>query len=277
MRYVRTLGLCLVAVFAFSAVAAATASAARPEYKKCAKAGKETVEWKEGAPPHEKAKKKAVYTGAWENKECTKEDTTDVYRSKGANPGPEGKYEQLEVAEPFTSKSKTATFTFTAGGKPVTVICKKDTDAGEILDQFTDTEKITFSDCTISGTKTKCGNVAEGTIETEQLTSNLYFLNEGETEDGVALANEETGVFASFKCGSETITLEGFLLGSVTNDGTKGETITFTTNGSGEQAHKGVWFGDHELGPLSLESEGQEATLTTTDEQGPKDVGVYPA
>jgi hypothetical protein len=243
MKRIKIVGLCLVAVFAFSAVAAASASASeRPEYKKCGKAPKVG---------------KTYPTGEFSNKECTT-----------AAPGGKYRLEEVPAKTAFTSKSKAATLT--VAGKVVK--CKKDTDKGEILEQFSATVQITFEGCAINGNKKEpCGT--EGKIETKLLNVGLYFLNESNTESGVAL-NAEEGPFAEFKCGTETVTIEGYLIGSVKNS-KKGETISFVVTG-GKQAHKTVWvFGEME--PPGLTAGGGEVTLETTDEQGPKGIGVFPS
>ncbi len=243
MKSIKIAGLALVAVFAFSAIAAGSAFAeGRPEYKLCAKAPK--VEKK--------------YTGEYSDKGCTTEAT-------------EGKYKLDDVAggTAFSGKSKASTFT--VAGKVIK--CKKDVITGEINDQFADTDKITFSGCAVNGNKSEpCGNVAPGTIETAQLSSGLYFVNEAETQAGIALNGEE-GVFAEFKCGAETIVIEGYLLGTVT--GGKGITATFAVSG-GKQAIQEVWLFESPIA-VHLESNGEEATLETTEEEKPavKGVGVF--
>jgi hypothetical protein len=235
------LGLCLVAIFAISAVAAAGAYASgRPEYKACGKTPKVG---------------KTYPTGEFSNKECT-------------DPASGGKYRLEEVAEgtSFTSKSKATVIT--ADGK--TVKCKKDTGAGAILSQFEGTDKITFADCAVNGNKKEpCGT--SGSIETNQLATGLFFVNEDETENGVALIGEE-GVFADFKCGAQTVVVEGIVLGLIANT-SKGEKITFAVSG-GHQALQDAWFSESSI-PAHLESDGEEATLETTEEQGPKGVGVF--
>ncbi len=244
MKSIKIAGLALVAVFAFSAIVAGSAFATPngPEYKLCAKAPK--VEKK--------------YTGEYSDKGCTTEAT-------------EGKYKLEEVAEgtAFSGKSKASTFTI--AGKVIK--CKKDTVTGSILNQFRDTDKIIFSSCTVNGNKSEpCGNVAPGTIETAQLESNLYFVNEAETQPGIALNGEE-GVFAEFKCGAETIVIEGVALGTIT--GGKGITATFAVSG-GHQAIQEIWLFEHSF-KARLESNNEEVTLETTEEEKPatKGVGVF--
>src|ERR1700685_964281 len=101
MKHVRMLGLCLVAVFAVSGVAVATASATEYAYQSCVKASPKD-------------------SGSYKNKTCT----------EVSEPG-KGAYEAVSVNEgtPFTSKGKAATIT--AEGKVIK--CKKASNAGEYL------------------------------------------------------------------------------------------------------------------------------------------------
>lgn len=240
MKHVRMLGLCLVAVFAMGAVATASAMAkGRPEFKKCGKA----------------AKVGKVYTGQYSDKGCT-------------IAAEHGKYQREAVAEGTAFTSKTKAVTINVKGKAVK--CKKGTDKGSVLDQFDAAVTLTLSSCTVNGNKAEpCGTA--GTITTDPLNAGLYFLNEEETQTGVALSGTE-GVFAEFKCGAETIAIEGALLGTVKNT-TKGQTDTFAISG-GKQAVQEVWFGG---GPIEthLTSGESEVTVEATDEQGPKGVGAF--
>lgn len=243
MKHIKIVGLCLVAMFAFSAVAAATASAAaRPEFLKCGKTPK--VE-------------KKLPAGEFANKECTEAQAEGKYR-----------LEAVTFGTPVTGKSKAVTFN--VDGKVIK--CKKSTSAGEISNEFEATVTITFSKCGVNGSsKEPCG--AEGTITTKPLGAGLYFANEEEKEAVVLL--EAGGGFAEFTCGTEPIAIEGFVFGSVKNS-KKGVTLTFALNGEHKQAVTTGWFFGP-LGPATLESAGKEATLEMTDEQGPKGVGAFPS
>jgi hypothetical protein len=243
VKHVRMLGFCLVAMFAMSVIASASASAAEPEYQSCVK------------------DKGGQYT----SKECTA-------ASKVASGG---KYERAPVTSgtTFTSKSKAATITVL--GKAVK--CKKDAGKGVIYPPSDSDEQITFSDCAVNGSKTApCASegAAKGTIITSELFTRLVYLNAGETEIGVLLYGEPV---AEFKCGSEAFDIEGGAVAAVTNTA-KGETWSLTVNGGGEQEHKLAWLsGPHEFGPWNLATEpgGAEATVATTEEQGPKGVGAF--
>lgn len=278
MKRIKIVGLCLVAVFAFSALAAASASAeTQPEFKVCAKAAKETVEWKEGAPPKEKTKKKSVYTGEWGNKTCTEPVTTDVYRSKGSNPGPEGKYAETEVPTPdaFTYKSKGSTFYYYNAEPKIVwkVVCKKDKVVGNITSPTEFSYTITWEGCTAykEGTLTKyaCENIKA--IEP--------FDSLAETYPGEEAGFVNIGYAESFKCGSVEFTaMNGLVVGKV-QTGSKGpEAILAASATTGEQDLTGVRFAGEIYESVHLESvvggEDLRVGVTTTEGIGPKGVVV---
>ncbi len=243
MKRIRIVWLCLVAVFAFNAVAVASASAEGPEYMTCVK--------KKGGNYEKGCATKAALAGT-------------------------GKAE-LEPVVPgtkFTSKSKGATF---AIGTKV-VKCKKDTDEGEFTGGPYDKEKMTFSGCGINGNKKEpCGTVgaAAGTIETNKLESVLEWLSEAEKTDvGVGLDGTGAGFkWAEFSCGSEKITIVGAVLGKIENN-KKGEKITFVVEG-GLQEPTTYWEAGIEEEAPSLSAGAESVTFATVDEQGPKGVGAY--
>jgi len=240
MKHVRMLGLCLVAVFAMSAVVSANAWAeGRPEYKKCGKA----------------AKVDKKYTGQYSDKECNVSAEN-------------GKYQREEVAENTAYTSKTKAVTINVKGKAVK--CKKGVDKGSIVSQFESTLTITLSGCAVNGNKAEpCGTA--GTITTDPLATGLYFVNEAETEAGIAVFGSE-GVFAEFKCGETSVVIEGILVGAEKNT-KKGETLTFATSG-GKQAIQDAWFFETPI-EAHLTSGESEVTVEGVDETGPKGIGVY--
>jgi hypothetical protein len=253
MKRIRIVGLCLVAMFAFSAVAAATASAA-PELQneKCV------------------ATKKVAgkYTGNFTDKACTVEATKAEEEE-----GKKNKYELEPVAEgtPFTSTSKAAKFK--VAGKTVT--CKKDKDKGEYIGGGFSFVTITFEKCEAKPHETCQSGATAGTIETDLLFGILVYINEEETQHGIVLVPAESG-WASFKCGTEAeaTELQGGVIGTVTNT-SKGETLAFSVNGGGEQAQKAYWSGAEGKVHLTAGAEEKEATLVDEDKQGPKGVGAF--
>ena len=253
MKRIRIVGLCLVAVFALSAVAAASASAAEPAFEACIKTPKVG---------------KSYPTGEFSNKECTASAT-------------EGKYKLEPVAEgtKFTSKSKGATFTI--NGKVVK--CKKDANAGEFLGGRAVIEVITFSDCGVNGNKKEpCESegAGAGTIKTEPLVGVLSYINSSETELGIAMGNFFGPSFVSYKCGAEPAVTDvgGLVVGTIKNT-SKGDTITFAVNGGGQQERRAYWEEGNE-NPNHLYTEPTaghqvEATFTTVDEQASKGIGAF--
>lgn len=254
MRKLRTVGLCLIAVFAFGAVAAASASAAEPPaFEKCVKAPKE-------------GKK---YIGKYTSKECTSASEVETG----------GKYEREEAAAktPTTSKFKAATLD--ASGKVVK--CKKGAASGELVSTQALKETIEFSGCGVNGsTKEPCTTTgsASGTIKTGLLFGELQYDNSAETEIGLLLF--KTGNVAEFSCKAEAFVVRGSVFGSLTNT-KKGQTIAFKVVG-GKQELQTYWDEEEEsttIGALPLhlftEPGSKEATLETTDEEGPKGVAAY--
>jgi hypothetical protein len=239
MKTIKIAGLCLVAVFAFTALATASASAAaEPEYQVCAKAAKA----EKGSP--------YKYLGHYADKECT---------TPGAEAEGHGKYELNElngvVGIPFTTKSKASVIK--AGA--LEVECKKDVGKGEVFRGGIDNEEITFSKCVIKGTKEACTTAGEeaGTIKTATLVSQLKYVNKEEEEFGDTLYDIE-GPVVTFSCAEgETVELYGGVTGSLATNGKK-SSFAFAGN-------EPFWSGGEEYAiPLQTASE-EEAGLSTTE------------
>jgi len=125
MKRMSIIGLSLLALVAFSAVMASSASAG--EIVTCVK--------KAGGKYSDKACSKLAGT--------TKEEKYEVGSAVGTKITSKGKEAKLETVE----------------GK---VICKKNTDAGEITGPKTDIETVTFEECTNSVFGTPCLNTGKG-------------------------------------------------------------------------------------------------------------------
>jgi len=165
MKRIGIVGLSLVAAFAFSAMAAASALAG--EYGKCV-----TV--------HKEGK---VYKGHWLDKTCELKEASEAEVENG---GTKNKYNWVSAAgTKSTSSTKTATFSTASGA----FTCKKSTDTGEITGWQTGTETILFKECGFSATGGKCTSFVfgekgeeiptapEGDIET--FTLKTYLLDHG--------------------------------------------------------------------------------------------------
>jgi hypothetical protein len=248
VRHLRILGLALVAIFAMAALGAGSASAAELSYSTCVKA----------------AKSGKTYTGKYNDKACTE-----------VNSKSEGKYEAQAAPEEaaFTGKSKAVVIT--AAGKTVT--CKKGTNAGTLTTERFGTDQFTLSGCAVSKPEPcETPSAGAGIIKTSVLHTGLVWLNAGESQIGMLLTSSG-GPVATFKCGATTIALKGRVLAQVANT-KKGQTLTFAVSG-GKQAQQTFFLEEEEFGPFTLFTENLaeeevEATLSLTDEQGPKGVAA---
>ena len=204
MKSIKILGLCLVAAFAMSALAAASASASvAPEFWSCNKVAKKAMSYeaykpaKGTKPAAWTPKAKEVYEGKYATKECVEEAATPgkyadktpaevVAESKpetdaiqkSTYEGAEGKYE-LEAVVPGTKYTgkvgvvKLAAHGVKGEAAPQDVECTK----GKIEGEFVAEEEpypvvlkstLKLEKCTSNGNKQdKCGNVAEETIAEE--------------------------------------------------------------------------------------------------------------
>lgn len=230
MNRIKIVGLCLVAMFALSAVATASASAAEPEYQTCAKA----------------AKVGKTYTGKYNNKTCSELNAKD-----------EGKYERVAVKLPDKIKSKgtiTLLYLYSVETEKIneTVECKKDKSEGELLNGREASLKITYEACEGKGELPgKCTTVGqkEGTILTNPLISTLVWLNAGETEAGIDVAAAtKGGALEKVSCagGVEHAELLGSMVAKVSpvGEASKTETLTYDANPTtGVQEYGGYWEG----------------------------------
>ena len=213
MRHVRTLGLALIAGFAFAALAAGSASAAQPEYLKCAKAAK--VESKE--------------TGNFNDKLCTEAN------SKG-----EGKYATSALTTPlaYTGKSKATTLYYSRPGGPIVweLTCKKGTETAEISEATSEEGVITLASCALTNELAKAKAVKCSGAVTVPFA--------GALREETVPASPRPGItyvlfLPEYSCGGvsfDTTTAFPFVTGEVTPT-SKGEFGSFTVNkATGEQS-----------------------------------------
>jgi len=173
LQRTRVVGLALIAVFAFTAISAAGASAAAPVWYTCGKASKNVAN---------------EYTGHYAGKECKKAEyvaTGGKYQlvpgvGKGKTAKISGGAVTLHTIQPATKSDfaiKCASFKGSA------------TDAAPNLLQKT---KLTLSKCLLLNQPCQNGSKKE-TIETKVLAGKLGWINEGEKTVGTDLAAEEAG------------------------------------------------------------------------------------
>jgi hypothetical protein len=217
MKRMRIVGLCLLAVFAFSAIAAS--AQASPEMGSCVKlakakgkyanagctelflkkgkpASKGAYEWTPGAPPSCIAQKKGEYTDA----ACT---TKSVKAHKGGfekEPGPG-----------FTAAGGTATLKTPAFGAPV--VCAKSTGTGQITGITTVEEQFTFEGCETSAKKCTSAGETSGKIQTPVLAGTLSSPKAGEASTAFESKTGPSGLSSEFNCEGPQIRTFGYVSG----------------------------------------------------------------
>jgi hypothetical protein len=209
MKRMTIVGLSLVAMFAFGAMAASSAFAG--EYGTCLKTKKLTLKYEEekivkGKPVFTK-KTKAIYNGKYTEAKCLtlakdpgaldgegppKVENPEIeYEAGKSSPytGPEGEYEWVPAttcagyespAVPRVEFTATApcpeklaytskTGVATLTGATGVIECKKSIDKGAITSPFTDTDTVTFETCTTKGVKCTTARYNETTKEWEEV------------------------------------------------------------------------------------------------------------
>jgi len=175
MKRIRIIGLCLVAAFAMSAIASATASAAAPEFGQCLK--------------------KAVSGGVgYSDTKCNKKVASGALYEwvPGFKAG----------KNTFTSTGTTATLK-TSGGKTVT--CTKEKSTGTYIegtDNKHEETTVNFSGCKSSGFTCTTVGKATGELTTNPLIGEVNFENATHTKTALKLepAPGNEGYFIKFSC-----------------------------------------------------------------------------
>jgi hypothetical protein len=201
VRHVRMLGLCLAAVLAVAAFAAASASAATPEWGQCfAKTGGKytnsscttkgkggTFEWRKGS---EIAKKKFTGAGGIGVLRTIGGDCRDG--NQLVNPGCEGKENHEEHFSQF-------------------VECENENAVGEAAGTHeVKGVKVDFHSCKLLGSLSCSNTETEGQVDTNELKGKLGFTDKAKDEAGVELTPvKKHGQFAKFECAGVVIITVG--------------------------------------------------------------------
>lgn len=205
MRRIRVMAPCLVAVCALAAIVASSASAA-PEYFICAKT--------KGA-------------GKYEDKAC----------STLASPGP-GNYERVvwthAKKKSFKAKNEGTLLANSVNpfgknlkaGEPGQTLpgpwtCEREKAVGEVTGPRTTTWKTTYSKCRAMGTKCNSAGQKEGTIVTDQLESELVWLDKAQTKVGIKIKGlGPGGRLEQFECQNKAthVSVYGEVLAEVQGD-----------------------------------------------------------
>lgn len=206
MRHVKMVGLCLVAVFVFAALAASSASAAKPEWGKCVKASEVGKKGQyNDANCTEKGGSKEYY---WE-----KGKTLKPVPFKGHSPAGSGGVLTTGLAicgaGTYTDKRVPRKKCEEGGGKwesPGAVLkveCENEASEGvaEGKNKIGDVH-VRFTGCHLSTPPcTGTHGEATGEVKTSTLKGELGYLNKDKQEVGVVLTpQEKNGLFAEFIC-----------------------------------------------------------------------------
>jgi hypothetical protein len=274
MKRIRIMGLCALAVFAFSAVAAATASAAPVllhEFALCVKA----------------AKVGKTYVGHYTAKGC-------------AGPAVEtgGKYERASaIGDKGTSKSKTSTLysyipkseaePWTGGTVVGTVSCKKSAGVTEVISAMSESSKINFEDCTSEGKKCTSPSNTVGDIATNLLTATLQ-LEAGKVVSVATPAAGPEAPDAEFNCEGLAVVTLGSSIGELSGNVEKASktskdtlTVNSKTGEPGISFYEGPESGEQNLALLLSHITPPGITLpsgeNTTQELKGGEIGVFAA
>jgi hypothetical protein len=199
MRRIRIAGLCLVAIFAMSAVVSATASAEAPEFGQCLKIAKGTE------------KKLSLYDSSKCIKQAGEDTGTEAEKLKKAN------YEWFPGAvagdNTFATKGGVATL-LTVKGESVT--CESEESTGEYVVGGNNKEElttVTFKKCQSGGLTCTTEGKAPGELVTNPLTGIVGF----EKTPGAGFTARKTDLqlhptaagthFIDFKC-TAALTIE---------------------------------------------------------------------
>ncbi len=233
MKRIRTMGLCLVAAFAITAVAAATASATAPEYGRClahpgGKYATATCTTESGTTHADEWYPAFGKAANGEEKPLVKAG----YKSKAT--------ESLPIQLEGTGEG--------LGGVKTKILCKKQQSTGTIISNKEATgENIVFSECESSGAKCNSPGAAIGEIKVGKLTSVLGVEKFGYNKEKHLvepaknkLAGEFTPTvgeeFVNFECGGLKVTVKGAVMFPIkTASMTLSATVKFSATGGNQK------------------------------------------
>jgi hypothetical protein len=237
MKRIKIVGLCLIAVFAMTAVAAASASAAGPEYFTCAK----------------------VKGGKFE-KGCGKEGGKGGYSKEPVT----------KLPSKFTDTNGVSILTVFVPGIGIVgdTECQKAKSKGAILTSTTAEDTTVFEKCESSG-KT-CTSVQakekKGDITTNLLLSTLVATSEAKSGVGSTVGAKSGGNSAEFNCEGLKVSTAGEVTGEVTGNievASKTSQNVFAVNSGGEPT---IATGGSEFTLLSTITKGEETNTVPSGE-----------
>jgi len=246
MRRTKIVGLCLVAMFALTAVMASSASAVAPEFGRCLKVTPQKLT-------------------NYDSSKCIKFASEDA--GTEAEKLKKGNYQWFPgvVKNKFTTKMKEGTIATleTVGGTKIT--CTGETSTGEYILGGNNKEigkmVAKFTNCETSGFKCESTGAGAGNINTSPLGGPIGFETEVVPPTKDHLANElhsEAGNVAEFTCVGIKVTVKGSVLHKITANSMK---LTATEKFT---ASKGKQKPEHFAGGVA-----KEHILETSTNGGP--------
>jgi hypothetical protein len=234
MKRIKIVGLCLVAVFAFTALAASAASAAEPAYFACVKTA----------------------GGKFSEKTC-----------KTPGEGKTAKYELVQgngKGKKFSGKGGAAKLTTPKLSSVVE--CSSFKDSGLINKAGTGQEKVVsiFGKCTTAKKNCSSAGAKKGEIKTGSLQGVLGYISKSPLSVGVLLTAEGGGALAEFDCEGLKVKTTGGVIGALTggiNSFSKSSTDTFSVDGANKQV------------PQSFEGGATHVLSTEINGEGPFESG----
>jgi len=202
MKRIRIVGLCLVAVFALSALVASSASAALPEYMVCVKASKVGK----------------LYTGHYTDKLCSKHATPAEEAAGKTN-----KYERAEWKKAkkfkFTGKNVNGTprnnivdpfgVNMVKGEKAQvkgTTTCTSEKVTGEVTGAKTEKWSTEYKGCEGLGTPCNTAGDKSGVIKTEELEGTLVYIKKSTNTPGLRVKGlGKEGLLAQYECANKEL------------------------------------------------------------------------
>jgi len=230
----------LAAALTASVVAAASASAAAPEYGRCvnvAVLGK---------------------VGAFKNSGCTVRATASEHKFEW-EPGPGAKPK-------FSSHLKSETLATIETEKGPKFTCKQMHDAGEVTGPKTGIIQFTFEGCESSSLACTTPGQAAGVIATPVLPSRLIIIKKEATANKTKVGNDigsVGGLFAEFECGPVNVVISGSWIWPVKTNAMFRE-LTYLFNESE----------GHQKGPEKGEGEPKDVLEASIAGGAPERVGL---
>ncbi len=239
MKRISIVGLCLVAMFAMSAVAAGTASAA-PELKTCVKAEKVG---------------KVYPTGEFSDKYCGKAEAGGKYKI--------GSFSEAKKTGLKIKGGAGANFSWIPTGYPGTPTGATECTGEKGEGTYTATGatfKVEYKGCHNGAKKCASAGAKAGVVVDEELKGTLVDLPSGKVGIDIANAASPGGTLAAYDCEGLVVDAVGGVIGEV--------------QGGRTEASKSLFF-NFTTGPKGVQQQWTYPLTTLSEEEGDKEAYRY--